>query len=158
MCAGLVFSLVIISQSCSVFLSCDISTVTVLIRGSIELPCCFVVWQCVCTAKEHVSDHLRELHYHLILTRGTGAVLAAVERVSGLLYLSGTNVDLFVIDHRVAKRRPRRRLVSSNTQWVRFRDCWEDRSASQDVKTKGIIGVSSMVQHLRQCLITQACG
>ena len=59
MCAGLVFGLVFISQSCSVFLSCDISTVTVFIRGSRELPCCFVVWQfCVCTAKEHVSDHL----------------------------------------------------------------------------------------------------
>ena len=29
-----------LSQSCSVFVSCDISTVTVLIRGSRELPCC----------------------------------------------------------------------------------------------------------------------
>ena len=38
---------------------------------------------CVCTAKEHVSDHR-----HLILTRGSGAPLAAVERTSGLLYLS----------------------------------------------------------------------
>ena len=47
MCAGPVFSLVFLSQSCSVFLSCDISTVTVLIRGSRELPCCFVVWQIV---------------------------------------------------------------------------------------------------------------
>ena len=47
MCAGLVFSLVFLSQSCSVFLSCDISTVTVLIRGSRELPCCFIVWQFV---------------------------------------------------------------------------------------------------------------
>ena len=44
MCAGLVFSLVFLSQSCSVFVSCDISTVTVLIRG---LTCCFVVWQFV---------------------------------------------------------------------------------------------------------------
>ena len=50
MCAGPVFSRVFISQSCSVFPSCDISTVTVLIRGSRELPCCyvaFVVWQFV---------------------------------------------------------------------------------------------------------------
>ena len=70
MCAGPVFSLVFISLSCSVFLSCDISTVTVLIRGSRELPCCFVVLAiCVCTAKEHVSDHLQELHCHLIRTR-----------------------------------------------------------------------------------------
>ena len=40
MCAGPVLSLVFHSQSCSVFVSCDISTVTVLIRGSRELPCC----------------------------------------------------------------------------------------------------------------------
>ena len=46
MCAGPVFSLVFLSQSCSVFLSCDISTVTVLIRGLRMLPCCFV-WQFV---------------------------------------------------------------------------------------------------------------
>ena len=66
----------------------------VLIRGSRELLCCFVVWQfCVCTAKEHVSDHLHAVHCHLILTRGSGAALAVVERVPGLLYLSGTNVD-----------------------------------------------------------------
>ena len=70
MCAGLVFSLVFLSQGCSVFLSCDISTVTVVIRGSRELHCCFVVWQFVfAQAKEHVSDHLHALHYHLILTR-----------------------------------------------------------------------------------------
>ena len=50
---------------------------------------------CVCTAEEHVSDHLHALHCHLILTRGGGAALAAVERVSGLFYLSGTNVDLW---------------------------------------------------------------
>ena len=85
--AGLVFSLVFTSLSCSVFLSCDISTVTVLIRGSRELLGCFVVLAiCVCTAKEHVPDHLHALHCHLILTRGSGAVLAAVERVSGLLH------------------------------------------------------------------------
>ena len=66
MCAGPVFSLVFLSQSCSVFLSCDISTVTVLIRGSRELPF-FGVWQ---FAKEHVSDHRHALHYHSILTRG----------------------------------------------------------------------------------------
>ena len=28
------------------------------------------------------------LHYHLILTRGSGAALAAVERVSGLVQMS----------------------------------------------------------------------
>ena len=41
----------------------------------------------------------------------------------------------------VAKKRPCRQLVvaNSNTQWVRFRDCWEDRSASQDVKMNGMI-------------------
>ena len=95
MCAGSVFSLVFLSQSWSVFRSCDISAVTVLIRGSRELPCCLGVWQfCVCTAKQHVSDHLHALHYHLILTRGSGAALAAVKRVSGLLHLSGTNVGL----------------------------------------------------------------
>ena len=88
--AGTVFSLVFISQSCSVFLSCDISTVADLIHGSRELPC----WLVACTAKEHASDHLHALHCHLILTRGSGAALAAVERVSGLLYLIGTNVDL----------------------------------------------------------------
>ena len=49
---------------------------------------------CVCKAKEHVSYHLHALHHHLILTRGSGAVLAALERVSGLSYLSDTNVDL----------------------------------------------------------------
>ena len=48
----------------------------------------------------------------------------------------------------MAKKRPFQQLVvtSSNTQWVRFRDCWEDRSASQDVKMNGMIGVSSLVQ------------
>ena len=46
-CAGPVFSLVFLSQICSVFPSCDISTVTVLIRGSRELLYCFVVWQFV---------------------------------------------------------------------------------------------------------------
>ena len=97
MCAGPVFSLVFLGQSCSVFLSCDISTVTVIIRGSNKgaplLLWCLAI--CFCTAKEHVSDHLHALHYHLILTRGSGAALAAVERVYDLLYLSGTNVDLW---------------------------------------------------------------
>ena len=92
MCAGLVYSLVFLSQSCSVFFTCDISTVIVLIRGSRELP---LLWCCVCTAKEHVSDHPHALHYHLTLTRGSGAAVAAVERVSGLVYLSDTNVDLW---------------------------------------------------------------
>ena len=77
--AGLVFSLVFLSQSCSVFFSCDISTGTVLIRGSRELSCCFVVLAiCVRTAK-NVSDHLHALHYHLILTRGSGAALGVVQ-------------------------------------------------------------------------------
>ena len=72
MCAGPVFSLLFFSLSCCVFLSCDISTVTVLIRGSRELPCCFFCLAiCVCTAKEHVSDHLHALHYHLILSHGS---------------------------------------------------------------------------------------
>ena len=31
------------------------------------LLCCLAI--CVCTAKEHVSDHLHALHHHLILTR-----------------------------------------------------------------------------------------
>ena len=34
----------------------------------------------------------------------------------------------------------------------------EDRSASQDVKMNGLVGVSSLVQQLRHCLITRACG
>ena len=38
------------------------------------------------------------------------------------------------------------------------RDCWADRSASQDVKMNGTTGVSSLVQQLRHCLIMQACG
>ena len=33
-----------------------------------------------------------------------------------------------------------------DTPRVRFRDCWEDRSASQDVKVNGMIGVSSLVR------------
>ena len=37
-------------------------------------------------------------------------------------------------------------------------DCWEDGSASQDVKMNGMIGLSSLVQQLRHCLITQVCG
>ena len=64
---------------------------TVLIRGSREL---LLLQFCVCTANEHVSYHLHALHYHLVLTRGSGAALAAVERVSVLSYLSDTNVDL----------------------------------------------------------------
>ena len=76
----------------------------------------------LCTAKDLVSDHLHALHYPLMLTSGSGAALAAVDRVSGLLHKSRPVVR----DHRVAKKRPRQRLVvtSSNTQWVRFRDCW----------------------------------
>ena len=42
----------------------------VVIRGSRELPCCFVdLASCVCTAKEHVFDHLHVLHTCLRLTR-----------------------------------------------------------------------------------------
>ena len=95
MCAGPVFSLVFLSQSWSVFLSCDISSDCPhpWFKGAPLLPWCLAI--CVCTAKEHVSDHLHALHYHLILTRGSGAALAAVKRVSGLLHLSGTNVDLW---------------------------------------------------------------
>ena len=54
MCAGPVFSLVFLSQSWSVFRSCDISTVTVLIRGSRELPCCLGVWQFVCAQQKNM--------------------------------------------------------------------------------------------------------
>ena len=72
-----------LSQSCSVFVSCDISTVTVLIRGSRELPCCNL---CLHSKRTCIIPY-HALHYHLILTRGSGAALAAVERVSGLLYL-----------------------------------------------------------------------
>ena len=39
-----------------------------------------------------------------------------------------------------------------------IRDCWEDRSASQDVKMNGTIEVSILVQQLRHCLTTQACA
>ena len=53
--AGPVCSLLFFSLTCSVFLCCDFSTVTVFIRGSRELPCCFVdLAICDCTAKEHV--------------------------------------------------------------------------------------------------------
>ena len=48
MCTGPVLSLVFLSQSCGVFTSCDISTVTVLIRGSRELPCCFLLFGNLC--------------------------------------------------------------------------------------------------------------
>ena len=59
----------------------------------------------------------------------------------------------------VAKRQPCRQLATNcNTHWVRFRDCWEDRSTSQDVKKKGRIGVSSLVQWLRHCLIVWMNG
>ena len=69
-------------------------------------------------------------------------------------------MSTFGEDQRLEKSRPRRRLVvtSSNTQRVSSRDCWEDRSASQGVKMNGTIGVSSLVQQLRHCLIMQACG
>ena len=43
------------------------------------LLCCLAI--CVCTAKEHVSDHLHALHDRLILTHGSGAALAAVGEV-----------------------------------------------------------------------------
>ena len=56
MCAGPVFSLVFLSQSCSVFPSCDISTVTVLIRGSRVLPCCFVVRQFVFAQQKNMCQ------------------------------------------------------------------------------------------------------
>ena len=120
---------VFISLSCSVFLCCDISTVTVLIRGSRELPSCFVVWAiCVLHSKRTcVFDHA--LHFCLRLTRGSGAVLAAMERVSSVLYFfEWYKCRPLVKDHRVEKRRRRRRLVAtiSNTQWVSSRDCWED--------------------------------
>ena len=83
-----------LSQICSVFLSCDISTVTVLIRSSREFRCCFVVWQFVFAQQKNM--YLTSfMHFHLILTRGSGSALAAVERVSGLLYLIGTNDDLW---------------------------------------------------------------
>ena len=45
--------------------------------------------------KNIVSDHLHVLHYHLILTRGIGAALAAVERVCGSLYLSDKKKSTF---------------------------------------------------------------
>ena len=54
-----------LSQSCSLFVRCDISTLTALIRGSMSS----LVAICVCTTKEHVSYHLHALHYHLILSR-----------------------------------------------------------------------------------------
>ena len=65
--------------------------------------CCLAL--CVCTPKEHVSDHLHALHCPLILTRGSGC-------------------RPLVRDHRVARKRPCGQLVvtSSNTQWVRFRE------------------------------------
>ena len=44
----------------------------------------------------------------------------------------------------------KRVATNSNTQWVRFLDCWEDRGASQDVKMNGMIGVSSLVRS-RKC-------
>ena len=79
-----------------------------------------------------------------------------MERVSGVLYFEWYKCRLLVRDHGVEKRRLV--VTISNTQWVSSRDCWEDRSASQDVEMIDTIGVSSLVQQLRHCLITQACG
>ena len=70
----LFFSHVFLSQSCSVFFSCDMSTVTDVIRGSRELTLLQFVFA---QQKEHESDHLHALHYHLILTRLPLAAAAA---------------------------------------------------------------------------------
>ena len=85
-------------------------------------------------------------------------MLAAVERVSGVLYFRVVQMSTFGEGSQGGEETAATVVTSSNTQWVSFRDCWEDRSASQDVKMNGTIGVSSLVQQLRHCLITDACG
>ena len=92
--AGLVFSLVFLSQSCSVFLSCDISTVILsssLIQGSFLVA--LVLGKLCLHSKRTCITPSSCVALSLDLTRASGAALAAVERVSGLLYLSGTYVD-----------------------------------------------------------------
>ena len=91
MCAGLVFSPVFLSQSCSVFLSCDISTVTVLISGSRELLCCFVVWQFVLSRDSHTW-------WRSCVGRGGASLWFAV--------FEWYKCRTLVRDHRVAKKRP----------------------------------------------------
>ena len=115
---------------------------------------------CVCTAKEHVSSHLHALHFDLILTRGSGAGVGRDGASLWFAVFEWYKCQPLVRDHLVAKRRPCLQLVvtSSNTKRVIFRDYYEDRSASQDVKMNGMIGVSSLVQQLRHCLTTQECG
>ena len=147
MCAGPVFSLVFLSQSCSVFLSCDISTVTVLIRGSRELRCCFVGNLCLHSKRtcfRPSSCVALSLDSHTWKRSGVGRGGASF----WFVVFEWCKFRPLVRDHKVAQKRPCQQLVvtNSNTQRVRFRDCWEDRSASQDVKMNGTIGVSSSVQ------------
>ena len=144
MCAGPVFSLVFISQSCGVFPSCDISTVTVLIRGSRKLPCCYVALLFGNLFAQQKNMYQTISMRCTWLRRGVGRGGASF----WFAVFDLCKCRPLVEDHRVAKRRPRRRLVvtSSNTQWVSSRDCWEDPNASQDVKMNGMIGVSSLVQ------------
>ena len=111
-------------------------------RSAPLLLCCLAI--CVCTAKEHVSDQSScvalSFDSHTWKRSGAGRGGASL----WFAVFEWYKCRPLVRNHRVAKKRPCRQLVvtSSNTQWVRFRDCWEDRSASQDVKMNGIIGVA----------------
>ena len=77
-----------------------------------------------------------------ILTRGSGAALAAVERVSALLYLSGYKMSTFGEGSQGGEETAAPAAGGDQQQ----HSCWEDRSATQDVKMNGMIGVSSSVQ------------
>ena len=77
------FQSCVFSLCCGVFFCCDISTVTLLIRGSKELPCCFVDLEiCVCTAKRTcVFDHrLTRLLLLLLLRSKAPSVVPLVRR------------------------------------------------------------------------------
>ena len=88
--AGFFLSLVFIRHSGSVFLSCDISTVTVLIRGSRESLVAFVVWQFVFAQQKNM--------YQTIFMRCTKIDSHTWQRSGVFLVcciLSGTDVDLW---------------------------------------------------------------
>ena len=88
MCAGPVFSLVFLSQSCGVFSSCDHQHSDCphpWFKGAPLLLCCFAIR--VCTAKEHVSDHLHALHCHLTLTRLLLLLLLVGLRAAGVPFM-----------------------------------------------------------------------
>ena len=112
-----------ISQSCCVFISCDISTVTVLIRGSSD-PLVAVLFGNLCLHSKRTcirpsSSVALSFDSHTWLRSGVGRGGASL----WFAVFEWYKCRALVRDQRVAKRRPWQRLVvtSSNTPWVRFR-------------------------------------